>query len=197
MTSSSHHPDEHAGRPACLDRPRGPCARTWPVSRPGDSAVADRRTPHGVSVASAALPPFDAWRSCAVAADVAAASLADEGALAARREHRSGALLTAAARDSPLYRGMLRGRDVSTLGLEQLPIVHLRAGRRRDGDLRRDRGAAPTGAPSAAVLAGSMGHAGTRPWSAHARRARLDRPSWPCAGSRQEPTRRHPRVTSG
>lgn len=75
-------------------------------------------------MASAALPPFDAWRSCAVAADVAAASLADEDALAARRKHRLGALLTAAARDSPLYRRMLRGRDVSTLGLEQLPIVH-------------------------------------------------------------------------
>ena len=75
-------------------------------------------------MARSAPPPFDAWRSCAVAADVAAASLAGEDGLAARRKHRLGALLTAAARDSPLYRRMLRGRDVSTLGLEQLPIVH-------------------------------------------------------------------------
>ena len=71
-----------------------------------------------------ALPPFDAWRSSAVAADVAAASIADAAGLAARRKTRLGALLAAATRDSPLYRRMLRGRDTSTLALEHLPIMH-------------------------------------------------------------------------
>ena len=72
----------------------------------------------------AALPPFDAWRSCAIAADVAAASLADDAGLAARRKSRLGALLAVAARDSPLYRRILRGRDTSTLALQQLPMMH-------------------------------------------------------------------------
>lgn len=73
---------------------------------------------------SDALQAFDPWHSCAVAADVAAASFADDAALAARRESRLAALLEAAARGSPLYRRMLRGRDTSTLSLRQLPIVH-------------------------------------------------------------------------
>jgi phenylacetate-CoA ligase len=75
-------------------------------------------------VGDSALPPFDAWGSSAIAADVAAASIADEAGLAARREERLGALLAAAARHSPLYRRMLRGRDLSTLALQQLPIMH-------------------------------------------------------------------------
>ena len=77
-----------------------------------------------MSVGSTAPPPFDAWRACAIAADVAAASLADDAGLAARRRSRLDALLAAAARDSPLYRRLLRGRDTSTLALQQLPIMH-------------------------------------------------------------------------
>ena len=73
---------------------------------------------------STALPPFDAWRSSAIATDVAAASLADDAGLAARRKTRLDALVAAAARDSPLYRRMLRGRDTSTLPLQRLPIMH-------------------------------------------------------------------------
>lgn len=73
---------------------------------------------------SSAPPPFDAWRACAIAADVAAASLADDAGLAARQRSRLDALLATAARDSPLYRRMLRGRDTSTLALQQLPIMH-------------------------------------------------------------------------
>jgi phenylacetate-coenzyme A ligase PaaK-like adenylate-forming protein len=74
-------------------------------------------------VNSIAQPPFDAWRSFAIAADVVAASLADDAGLAARRKSRLEALLAAAARDSPLYRRILRGRDTSTLSLQQLPIM--------------------------------------------------------------------------
>ncbi len=73
---------------------------------------------------NAALPPFDAWRSCAIATDVTAASFADDAGLTARRKNRLDALLAAAGRDSPLYRRILRGRDTSTLALHQLPIMH-------------------------------------------------------------------------
>ncbi len=72
---------------------------------------------------SAMLPPFDAWRSCAVAADVAAASLAGSAGLALRQRHRLGELLAAAARRSPLYRRVLRGRDPRAVELHDLPIM--------------------------------------------------------------------------
>jgi phenylacetate-coenzyme A ligase PaaK-like adenylate-forming protein len=77
-----------------------------------------------VSVLGTALPPFDAWRSCALAADVAAASLADDAGLDTRRRARLTALLAAVARDSPLYRRLLRGREMSTLSLQSLPVMH-------------------------------------------------------------------------
>ena len=69
------------------------------------------------------VPPFDAWRSCVVAADVVAASTADNAALAARQTQRLRGLLASAARDSPLYGRILRGRDLSDLQLRQLPIM--------------------------------------------------------------------------
>lgn len=69
------------------------------------------------------LPPFDAWQSCAVAADVAAASTAVTAAIAARQTQRLSRLLASAARDSPLYGRILRGRDLSGLRLQQLPIM--------------------------------------------------------------------------
>ena len=69
------------------------------------------------------LPPFDAWRSCAVAADVMAASLADSEGLAARQRARLSKLLVSAARDSALYRRVLRGRDPSVVDLQVLPIM--------------------------------------------------------------------------
>ena len=73
---------------------------------------------------SDAPPPFNAWRSYAIAADVAAATFADDAGLSARRKNRLDALLAAAGRNSPLYRRMLRDRDTSTLALQQLPIMH-------------------------------------------------------------------------
>ncbi len=73
---------------------------------------------------SAAPPPFNAWSSYAIAADVAAASFADDAGLTARRKNRLDALLAAAGRDSPLYRRMFHDRDTSTLALQQLPIMH-------------------------------------------------------------------------
>jgi phenylacetate-CoA ligase len=69
------------------------------------------------------LSSLDAWRTCAVAADVAAASLADDAGLASRRQERLRALLNSVERNSPLYHRILRGRDTSTLPLQQLPIM--------------------------------------------------------------------------
>jgi phenylacetate-CoA ligase len=71
-------------------------------------------------------PPFDAWLSCTVAADVALAAHADRAALSARRAQRLGALLAAAVHGSALYRKMLNGRDVSGLQLPQWPVMHKR-----------------------------------------------------------------------
>jgi phenylacetate-coenzyme A ligase PaaK-like adenylate-forming protein len=67
------------------------------------------------------LPPFDAWRSAAVAADVIQAQHAGAQALEQRRARRLAALLKAAAASSPLYRDLLRGRDAARLRLDELP----------------------------------------------------------------------------
>jgi len=56
----------------------------------------------------AMLTAIDAWRSCAVAAQVAASTWADGEALAALRARRLSELLARCAR-SPLYRRLLRG----------------------------------------------------------------------------------------
>lgn len=72
------------------------------------------------------LPPFDPWRSCVVAADVIAAGRADATALAGRRARRWAELLAAAAGGSRLYGGLLKGRNLSDLSLQQLPIMHKR-----------------------------------------------------------------------
>jgi len=69
------------------------------------------------------LPPFDPWLSSAVAADVASASHASANALAARRVRRLAHLLASAARRSPLYRRLLKGRDLASLRLPDLPIM--------------------------------------------------------------------------
>lgn len=71
-------------------------------------------------------PPFDAWRSYAVAAGVAAAARADPAALAALQSRRLSELLASAARDSPLYRRILHGRDPGSWRLDQLPVMHKR-----------------------------------------------------------------------
>jgi phenylacetate-CoA ligase len=71
----------------------------------------------------AMLPPFDPWLSSAVAADVASASHASANALAARRVQRLARLLASAARRSPLYRRLLKGRDLASLRLADLPIM--------------------------------------------------------------------------
>ena len=68
-------------------------------------------------------PPFDIWLSSAVAADVAAASHASADALVATRERRLAHLLASAARRSPLYRRLLKGRDVRNLRLTDLPVM--------------------------------------------------------------------------
>jgi phenylacetate-CoA ligase len=69
------------------------------------------------------LPPFDLWRTSRVAADVAAASYAGTEALTALREQRLAALLSSAARDSPLYRRVFKGRDPARVRLQDLPVM--------------------------------------------------------------------------
>jgi phenylacetate-CoA ligase len=71
-------------------------------------------------------PPFDAWRSCTVAADVALATHANRAALSARRAQRLANLLAAAVRGSALYRKVLKGRTLADVQLQQLPVVHKR-----------------------------------------------------------------------
>lgn len=70
---------------------------------------------------SAWLP--NPWLSGTVALDVALAPRAQADAMAARRNRRLGALLASAARDSPLYRRLLRGRDPARLRIEDLPVM--------------------------------------------------------------------------
>jgi len=69
------------------------------------------------------LPPFDPWRSAAVAADVASAALGSPEQIEGRRAQRLTELLASAARDSPLYRRLLAGRELAGLSLEALPIM--------------------------------------------------------------------------
>ena len=69
------------------------------------------------------LPPFDAWRSSVIAADVAAASTAGSAALAALQAHRLKDLFASAAKGSRVYERIFRGRDLSALQLHQLPVV--------------------------------------------------------------------------
>lgn len=69
------------------------------------------------------LPPFDPWRSCRVAADVAAASHAGTDALAARQARRLKELLVIAAHGSALYRRLLNGRDPAGARLQDLPVM--------------------------------------------------------------------------
>ncbi|OIQ77073.1 phenylacetate-coenzyme A ligase [mine drainage metagenome] len=69
------------------------------------------------------LPIFDPWLSTVVAADVASCTYLASQRLAALRARRLAALLRAAVRDSPLYRSILRGKDLDALRLEDLPIM--------------------------------------------------------------------------
>ncbi|HEX6362855.1 MAG TPA: AMP-binding protein, partial [Albitalea sp.] len=67
------------------------------------------------------LPVLDPWRASAIALDVLAASRAAPAAVRERQAQRLAALLVAAARRSPLYRSLLRGRDPASTPLEALP----------------------------------------------------------------------------
>lgn len=69
-------------------------------------------------------PPLDLWLSGTVAADVALVSHAPADAMKARRARRLGELLAAATLRSPLYRRLLKGRDLGSLRLEDLPVAH-------------------------------------------------------------------------
>jgi phenylacetate-coenzyme A ligase PaaK-like adenylate-forming protein len=69
------------------------------------------------------LPPFDLWRSSAVAADVVTAAHLGIDALAGRRDRRLAELLAAAARGSAIYRPLLKGRDPAQVGLQELPVM--------------------------------------------------------------------------
>jgi phenylacetate-coenzyme A ligase PaaK-like adenylate-forming protein len=71
------------------------------------------------------LPPFDLWRSSTVASDVAQASTATHEELARRCRRRLEALLRAASRTG-VYGPSLKGRDLSTLRLAELPLVRKR-----------------------------------------------------------------------
>ena len=69
------------------------------------------------------LPPFDPWWTAIVASDAAWAAYAGADALAVRRSRRLRDLLSSAARDSPFYRRLLKGLDLSSAGLQNLPVV--------------------------------------------------------------------------
>jgi phenylacetate-coenzyme A ligase PaaK-like adenylate-forming protein len=64
---------------------------------------------------------FDPWRTAAVACDVASASHESAAGISARQSRRLRALLERAARDSPLYRKILRGRREPALA--ELPVM--------------------------------------------------------------------------
>jgi len=74
---------------------------------------------------SHAAAPYDAWRTCATAADVAAAAREDRAAISARQALRLCALLEAAAR-TRLYGPLLARRDAASWRLEELPIARKR-----------------------------------------------------------------------
>jgi phenylacetate-coenzyme A ligase PaaK-like adenylate-forming protein len=90
------------------------------------------------------LPLFDPWLSAAMLADVAAATSADAQALAVLQKERMGRLIASAAQCSPLYRGLLAGRDPSHLMLQDIPITRKADLMRRfddwvtDADIRLD-----------------------------------------------------------
>jgi phenylacetate-CoA ligase len=71
-------------------------------------------------------PPFDPWLTSTIAGDVAAASRASSGALAARQSRRLLRLLSSAARGSRIYREILHGRDVAAVCLDELPVMRKR-----------------------------------------------------------------------
>lgn len=71
----------------------------------------------------ALLPPFDPVLSCAVAAEVSAATRASSEALAALQRDRLTRLLAAAARGSGIYRHILAGRQPERVELAELPVM--------------------------------------------------------------------------
>lgn len=77
---------------------------------------------------------FDAWLAARVAGEVTLASRASAQALAELRRRRLADLLAAAARDSPIYRRLLKGRDPASLRLEDLPVMHKAELMHRFGD---------------------------------------------------------------
>lgn len=79
------------------------------------------------------LPPFDPLRAAMVAADVMAASRADAAGIARRQRLRLTALLQAACA-GPLYGPLLAGRDLRSLPLQALPVMHKRELMQRFGD---------------------------------------------------------------
>lgn len=99
---------------------------THPKRPRADSAPGN----HG-TFSQGAPPALDPWLWSSVAADVALASRAGPEGLEARRARRLQRLLSAAARHSPLCERMLRGRDLSRLRLQDLPVM-------RKGELMRD-----------------------------------------------------------
>jgi phenylacetate-coenzyme A ligase PaaK-like adenylate-forming protein len=76
----------------------------------------------------------EAWRGPALALDVLAVPHATPQALAARQARRLSALLCSAARDSPLYRQVLRGIDPARAALCELPVIDKRTLMRRFDD---------------------------------------------------------------
>ena len=74
----------------------------------------------------AAMPSFDPWLACAVAAEVAAAGCADASGLAALRAPRLAELVKTAASRSPFYARLLADRRSGTVRLTDLPIMRKR-----------------------------------------------------------------------
>lgn len=72
----------------------------------------------------AAPVPVDPWLSGTVAMDVALASHASADSIAGRQARRLGELLAAARLRSPLYCRLLAGRDLGSLRLGDLPVMH-------------------------------------------------------------------------
>lgn len=69
-------------------------------------------------------PPWDPWRAATVALGVVTAPRLDAAALARLQDRRLRELLSAAARGSAFWRERLRGRDLATLRLADIPTCH-------------------------------------------------------------------------
>src|SRR5690349_10050090 len=77
---------------------------------------------------------FGPLQAASIATDVRIAGALPPAAIAERQKTRLASLLERAARDSSLYRRLLRGRDPATVALGSLPVTNKRELMRQFGD---------------------------------------------------------------